>query len=608
MSDPPSASRRPQSSSSSTSSSYYDRLRSQTLDHAETPATRVEVNQRALIDKILARYASASAVYRELLQNSNDAGATVAEIHFTTAITSANSTATATTALFTTKQTTNHHHHDASNGNSSNNSAVVTQVVYRNNGMPFRDQDWDRLQKIAEGNPDVSKIGAFGVGAYTMFSITEEPVIVSGDTCLLFCWRGDSLYTKTAPYHHANNDNDENQWTTFVLPSRDVYPLPHWQEFGEFLTAALTFTGSLHQIKVTVNGHERLRLRKTILQPPRPIQTPSSSSSLTKTTVTNTTSAVTAFLWNSVFTNGGNSSGGGSSTSSHGRNNSFTTTTTLFALEQVQESLVRITVKVTADDSCDGSVAAAAASMDARYITATAKTNIAKEMAHRMERVTKKKPPPTVTVQVFLNYNEPTAHLVPISMPSSAASAAGATSGHHHYRHHVTSTTNKTHQEQQDMAVRIAQSFAPVLGQGRIFIGFRTSQTTGLAAHVAAPFVPTVEREAMDLHDAVLARFNTELLEFSGLVLRLALEHTMRNVIDVAWQAQRLEREALERQYAGQQQSQKNTIASLVENNGSAKKITLTTNTNKQEDDEDDSDEAGTSSTGFMTFARYMAR
>lgn len=47
-------------------------------------SARVEVNQRALIDKILARYASAGAVYRELLQNSNDAEATNAEIHFTT--------------------------------------------------------------------------------------------------------------------------------------------------------------------------------------------------------------------------------------------------------------------------------------------------------------------------------------------------------------------------------------------------------------------------------------------------------------------------------------------------------------------------------------------
>merc|ERR1719183_2684081 len=46
--------------------------------------SRVETNQRALIDKILARYATQNAVYRELLQNSNDAGAKQAEIRFTT--------------------------------------------------------------------------------------------------------------------------------------------------------------------------------------------------------------------------------------------------------------------------------------------------------------------------------------------------------------------------------------------------------------------------------------------------------------------------------------------------------------------------------------------
>lgn len=45
---------------------------------------------------------------------------------------------------------------------------IVQQVTYRNNGFPFRPQDWDRLQKIAEGNPNEDKIGAFGVGAYSV--------------------------------------------------------------------------------------------------------------------------------------------------------------------------------------------------------------------------------------------------------------------------------------------------------------------------------------------------------------------------------------------------------------------------------------------------------
>ena len=67
-----------------TSSSYADAISNLKGGQVDTEEERVEVNQRALIDKILARYASANAVYRELLQNSNDAEATVAEVHFTT--------------------------------------------------------------------------------------------------------------------------------------------------------------------------------------------------------------------------------------------------------------------------------------------------------------------------------------------------------------------------------------------------------------------------------------------------------------------------------------------------------------------------------------------
>ena len=95
------------------SSSLYASIRAAVQETGSD--SRVEVNQRALIDKILARYASAGAVYRELLQNSNDAEATMAEIYFTTA---------------------------------DHSSKTVQQVLYRNNGMPFRPQDWSRLQKV----------------------------------------------------------------------------------------------------------------------------------------------------------------------------------------------------------------------------------------------------------------------------------------------------------------------------------------------------------------------------------------------------------------------------------------------------------------------------
>jgi hypothetical protein len=44
----------------------------------------VEVNQRALIDKVLARYSGEFTVFRELLQNSDDAQSEAVDIRFET--------------------------------------------------------------------------------------------------------------------------------------------------------------------------------------------------------------------------------------------------------------------------------------------------------------------------------------------------------------------------------------------------------------------------------------------------------------------------------------------------------------------------------------------
>ena len=291
---------------------------------------RVEVNQRALIDKILARYASAGAVYRELLQNSNDAEATIAEIYFTT---------TAAAAA-----TENGANSSAASVVATKRNKVVTSVQYRNNGAPFRPQDWARLKKIAEGNPDESKIGAFGVGAYTMFSICEEPLVLSGNQALAFVWKGDALWTKT-----VDNDNGKNHqgWTSFILPSRDPYLLPDLQEFGEFLCASLTFTKCLREIRVFVDDKSRLTITKTQLQEPSVVQIQKNSSWW------KTDGAVTASP-NGLF--------------SLQDENSFL------------ESFYHVQVTV------DGDTAA----VIARYLSAVAKTKISAIMAKRMERVTKK--------------------------------------------------------------------------------------------------------------------------------------------------------------------------------------------------------------------------
>lgn len=418
--------------------SFYDQVRA-TVD-ASTSEERVEVNQRALIDKILARYASVGAVYRELLQNSNDAEATIAEIYFTTSTTNETTITT-----------------ESGGAGGGNSKPLVTSVKYQNNGIPFRPQDWARLKKIAEGNPDEKKIGAFGVGAYTMFSICEEPLIFSGNQALAFVWKGDALWTKTVKNNNNNNENErENnanntQWTSFLLPSRDPYPLPDLVEFGSFLISALTFTKSLSEIRVFVDGTKRLTVIKTQVQDASPVQIQKKSS-----------------WWKSD----------GALTVSPGG---------LFSLKDensLLESFYHIQVTI------DSEIAA----VTARYVSAIAKTKISTSMTTKMQRVTKKNPPSEVELQIFL-------------------------SGQHQAKDMARSRNKR--------ARKIVQSFSPAIGEGRIFIGFRTSQTTGLAAHLAAPFVPTVEREAMDLQDQTLRLFNLELLEFSGMMMRLTLEHGM---------------------------------------------------------------------------------
>ena len=32
------------------------------------------------------------------------------------------------------------------------------RIIFKNNGFPFRPEDWNRLKRIAEGNPDEQKV------------------------------------------------------------------------------------------------------------------------------------------------------------------------------------------------------------------------------------------------------------------------------------------------------------------------------------------------------------------------------------------------------------------------------------------------------------------
>jgi len=190
----------------------------------------VEVNQRALIDKVLARYSGEFTVFRELLQNADDAGATAVQIMFETtqflnrrkaaATEGANEDSRRPGATMLPRTSRDGNDTSAEAGSSSSvdrplpalKDIVIGQWTFKNNGTIFREEDWNRLKKIggysilvvmsdytlrflidlclpAEGNPDEQKIGAFGVGFYSLFSVTEEPFVTSGTNWMGFYWK-----------------------------------------------------------------------------------------------------------------------------------------------------------------------------------------------------------------------------------------------------------------------------------------------------------------------------------------------------------------------------------------------------------------------------------
>lgn len=103
--------------------------------------------------KVLARYSGEHTVLRELLQNSDDAGAKSVEIHFnTSAFLEKRNSKNPSTSLSSDSNTL------SVPSSSTTKLPDLTkeplhQWEFRNDGIPFREEDWNRLKKIAEGNP-----------------------------------------------------------------------------------------------------------------------------------------------------------------------------------------------------------------------------------------------------------------------------------------------------------------------------------------------------------------------------------------------------------------------------------------------------------------------
>ena len=402
-----------------------------------------------------------------MIQNAADAGATKVTVKFETLPSTTvplPSTADQTTII---KHTISHH--------------SLSRLLISNNGAPFSEKDWSRLKRIADGNPDETKIGAFGVGFYSVFDDCEEPFVSSGDQAMAFYWKGNALFTRRLQLNESANPE-----TTFVLDYRnDTSPVPSLMELCQFLSSSLTFV-SLESIELWLDDWNLLRLLKKTapsitLSIPKDIDSKTPQGLMKILSVNRQVAQVDA-SWMRVV--------------------EWNPHASIFRLEGLRDttgSLRTFFSKLTGHGGSDKSakeenqgnsnesedmVKMSTASVFLHISTASIQSSIGQSLSKELERATRKPAPKNTTVAVL--------------MPSYDAGISS------------------------EMRSEVLSSVLPSKN-GRVFIGFPTQQTTGLNAHISAPSViPTVERESIDLNTRYISKWNLEMLRAAGITCRIA--------------------------------------------------------------------------------------
>ncbi|TFK44587.1 hypothetical protein BDQ12DRAFT_730629 [Crucibulum laeve] len=457
----------------------------------------VEVNQRALIDKVLARYSGEFTVFRELLQNSDDAQSRAVEIKFETK-----------SYLDQKKNVSNSDIGELSGRLPDLKKALVHQWSFKNNGILFRDEDWSRLKKIAEGNPDEEKIGAFGVGFYSLFSVTEEPFVTSGDQWMGFYWKDkkDQLFARRGKLPHDTTP-ELKAWTSFEMPLREPAPIPTAFDFTRFLASSITFMTHLSEISVFFDDKCLTKLTKSSGLPkelgiPKGLKNSSRMGIMTVNNIKSRPLHIQAQVMRWVYSSGSERPPLAlkpSKPAGHGGFFSSLFSSLAGGTTPHRSSTPTPTVPVNVTDPLTTDETSVSLSIFSAEVT----VRLDKKIAGELHRSTKKNPPAKLTYElIYTAKNEYDA-------------------------------SREEDRRQKFATGSIFQGLRADLdgtGSARIFIGHATAQTTGLGGHMSARFIPTVERESIDFMDRNVGIWNKELLYVGGFVARAAYEFELRSI------------------------------------------------------------------------------
>lgn len=472
----------------------YSSLRAAALRDGEDEEA-VTVDTRALIDKVLARYSGEWTTLRELIQNAADAQATTVTVKWETIPSIQVPLPNATSRSELMKHVITNH--------------TLRRLVVQNDGQPFTKTDWARLKRIAEGNPDETKIGAFGVGFYSVFADCEEPFVSSGNEAMAFYWKGNSLFTKKSQLPADKGTHH----TTFVLDYRNsTTPMPNLLSVSQFLATSLTFV-ALENIEFWIDDYQILSLKKKSSPPadlslPRDLEARTKEGLMKVIGVDRTSTQIDASYMSIIGWKPQATTTAAKSPDSYGSTEA-PSLRSFFARLTASASQAGLRPKAQSEDNLaqpqisEDVTKISSSTIFLSATSATIETKISSSFASELERATKKPPPRTTKISILTaSYDE--------------AEASEHSATHTAFR-------------------KVTDVFASVLPNkkpgGRIFIGFPTMQTTGAGMHVSAPsIIPTVEREAIDLNARWVRTWNVELLRAAGIVSRLAFSNEMNDL------------------------------------------------------------------------------
>ncbi|KAG1871608.1 hypothetical protein F4604DRAFT_1768978 [Suillus subluteus] len=459
---------------------------------------RVEVNQRALVDKVLARYPEEFTVFRELLQNADDARATKVLIEF---------------------QTKDYVTHSAGANGKTNGINGTTDIpdllttklfkwVVRNNGDYFEDKDWGRLTKIADGNPDEQKIGAFGVGFYSVFGITDSPLVLSGGKSLSIFFQGDQLYT-------LDDACSQSEWTSIemVLKEDMQVPVPKPFDLARFLAATMTFMSSVENAHVSFDNKVFMKIVKS-RQVPSPIRVPKDMIPRSKEDTMHIKGLSVVTQGITVELTDWARAAGTKITSAHRSGNENLSKDPVKrksfwdGSKREAPKVAKVTKVVSRASTYDHPPWLTYSAKYAVY-SAQVTTSPSKDLHKGLRAMTKKDPPSHFDFEmVYFSKEEQDAR-----------------------------TAEEKSDPDTGSIFKGPQGLFPQLDgeyMSRIFIGQSTAQTTGISGHMSGRFIPTVERGSIDLTNGHIAKWNQELLYVGGFLARLVYEQEIRKVQD-AW-------------------------------------------------------------------------